>query len=272
MKYLSINILRLSLAVVLCLLLLLFSATAFAADATVCQQCHAGQPELLSAPVGLWQQSIHQENGISCHDCHGGDPTDFGMAMSPERGFVGVPVSEEIPAFCGRCHIGVKENYDLSAHGKKLGSGGPNCVDCHGNHKVVKASLDLINEVSCSRCHEYGRAAEIKDALAKTDSGIGALEAELQELHQKGIGTAEMEGQLFALRNEYHQLFHSVDVDEVVAQSGAFQQRLGEISNLAMSDQDDLGQRKVFGAIAVTLLILAGVLLLMLKKTFEGGD
>ena len=94
----------------------------------------------------------------------------------------------------------------------------------------------------------------------------------MQELHKKGIATAEMKGQLFALRNEYHQLFHSVDVDQVVAQSGAFQQRLEKISNLAMSDQDDLGQRKVFGAVAVALLILAGVLLLMLKKTFEGGD
>jgi len=28
-------------------------------------------------------------NGISCHDCHGGDPTDYEMAMTPERGFAG---------------------------------------------------------------------------------------------------------------------------------------------------------------------------------------
>ena len=81
-----------------------------------------------------------------------------------------------------------------------------------------------------------------------------------------------MEGKLFSLRNEYHQLFHSVDVDQVVAKSAGFQARLDEISALALSDQDELGQRKVFGGVLVGLLILAGILFLMLKRTFEGSD
>jgi hypothetical protein len=245
---------------------------AIAAEDTVCVQCHAGQPEHLSAPVGLWELSIHKENGNSCHGCHGGDPTDYAMAMSPERGFVGVPSHEEIPAFCGKCHVGVKEDYDSSAHGQALAAGGPSCVTCHNSHNVVKASLDLINEESCSRCHDYDRAAVIKEALSKTDSGIGELDAQLKELHKKGVSTREMEGQLFSLRNEYHQLFHSVDVDLVVAKSAGFQARLDEILALAMSDQDDLGKRKVFGGIVIALLVLAGVLLLMVKRTYEGGD
>jgi hypothetical protein len=255
-----------------CFLAVLFNSGLSVADDTVCLQCHAGQPEYLSEPIGLWEMSVHKENGISCHDCHGGDPTDFAMAMSPERGFVGVPDDEEIPGFCGKCHVGIKDDYDSSAHGQALGSGGPNCATCHSNHKVEKASLSLINETSCSRCHEYGRAAEIKDALSKTDSRINALEVELKDLHGKGISTREMEGKLFALRNEYHQLFHNLDVDQVVAQSSVFQQRLDEISALAMADQGDLGQRKVFGGVIVVLLVLAGILLLMLKKTYEGRD
>ena len=238
------------------LLIILLNVGLALAEDTVCLQCHAGQPGHLSEPIGLWEMSIHKENGISCHDCHGGDPTDFAMAMSPERGFVGVPTDQEIPAFCGKCHVGVKEDYDSSAHGQALGSGGPHCVTCHSNHKVEKASLDLINETSCSRCHEYGRAAEIKAALSDTDSRIGALEVELKDLHDKGISTREMEGKLFALRNEYHQLFHSVDESE----------------KLPLSDQGDLGQRKVVGGVIVVLLIFAGILLLMLKKTYEGRD
>jgi len=251
------------------ILLLFVVSVAPAADGTVCIQCHGGQPGRLGEPVGLWQQSIHKQNGISCHDCHGGDPTDFAMAMSPERGFIGVPEEEEIPGFCGRCHIGVKEDYDQSAHGMALGAGGPQCVTCHGNHEVVEASLDLINQESCSRCHEYGRAAEIRDALSKVDNGITALQEELTALHEKGIATREMEGQLFSLRNDYHRLFHNVDVDRVVAQSETFQQRLDEISSLAAADQGDLGQRKLFGGILVGLLVFAGILLLMLRRTFE---
>ncbi|NIQ11132.1 MAG: hypothetical protein GWO41_06740, partial [candidate division Zixibacteria bacterium] len=69
--------------------------------------------------------------------------------------------------------------------------------------------------------------AELKDALLKTDTRIAALEAELKDLHDKGISTREMEGRLFALRNEYHQLFHSVDVDLVVEKTAGFQLRLG---------------------------------------------
>ena len=257
--------------ILICLVLVALGGVAVAEE-TVCQQCHAGQPGYLSEPIGQWEQSIHRENGISCHDCHGGDPTDFGMAMSPERGFVGVPEHNEVPEFCGKCHVGVKEDYASSKHGKALTRGGPNCVTCHGNHAVKQASLDLINEQSCSRCHEYGRAAEIKDALSKTDNRIVELDTELKELHKKGIATKEMEGKLFSLRNEYHQLFHSVDVDQVIAKSAGFQTKLDEISALASSDQDDLGQRKIFGGVLVALLILAGILFLMLKETYAGGD
>ena len=266
------NIQPVKTTILLSLFFVLLTLPAYAADVTVCLQCHPGQPGPLSEPVALWEQSVHQENGIACQDCHGGDPTDFAMAMSPERGFVGVPSHEEVPGFCGKCHIGVKEDYDASAHGKALTSGGPNCVTCHNSHDVKRASLDLINQELCSRCHEYGRAAELKDALVKTDTGIAELEAELKELHKKGISTREMEGQLFSLRNEYHRIFHSVDVDQVVEKSAGFQLRLDEISALATSDQDDLGQRKAFGAVIVALLVLAGILLLMLKKTYEGSD
>ena len=194
------------------------------------------------------------------------------MAMSPERGFLGVPDPDGVPGFCGRCHIGVKEDYDASLHGKALGSGGPNCVTCHSHHRVERASIGLINEQACSQCHEYGRAEEIRTALAATDQRIAALEKELESLHNDGVSTRETEGRLFALRNDFHRLFHTVDVDRVVEQSSGFQARLDEIAALTTSGQDDLGQRKVFGGVAVVLLVLAGVLLLMLKNTFEGGD
>jgi len=250
--------------------LLFLPTVLFAAEnEPVCTQCHAGQPGHLGEPVGLWQTSVHHENGISCHDCHGGDPTDFAMAMSPERGFIGVPEKQDIPAFCGRCHVGIKEDYMKSAHGQALGSGGPQCVTCHNSHAIVRASLDLINPESCSRCHEYGRAAEIRGALEATDNRIADLESELKSLHNDGFSTDEMEGALFSLRNDYHRIFHSVDVDQVVSQTKSFQERLDEISARAQSNQDDLGQRKIFGGIVIVLLIVGGVLLLMLKRTFE---
>ena len=159
-------IIRSSAVLMFCLALVFCGSLALAED-SVCLQCHAALEGRLSAPVSAWRTSIHAQNGISCPDCHGGDPTDFAMAMDLERGFVGVPKYDEVPAFCGRCHVGVKEDYLHSAHGKALNSGGPQCVSCHGNHSVNQASLELINPTACSRCHEFGRADEIKQPWAK---------------------------------------------------------------------------------------------------------
>jgi hypothetical protein len=79
--------------------------------------------------------------------------------MTAERGFIGVPDYAEVPAFCGRCHVGVEEDYRASLHGQVVEFGGPNCVSCHENHAVQVATIDLINEVSCSRCHSYDKPA-----------------------------------------------------------------------------------------------------------------
>jgi hypothetical protein len=64
---------------------------AASAQETVCTQCHGPLPGRLGEPVKLWRSSIHAANSISCHNCHGGDPTDMAMAMSPARGFLGIP-------------------------------------------------------------------------------------------------------------------------------------------------------------------------------------
>ena len=156
---------------------------------TVCLQCHGKQAGRFGAPVGAWRSSIHAANGISCHNCHGGDPSDMAMAMRPERGFLGAPKESTIPEFCGRCHVGVKEDYLASAHGRALGRGGPQCVTCHSNHAVRKATPDLINSQSCSRCHDYGRAEEIKASVVETDRRITELEQSLAGLRRTGITT-----------------------------------------------------------------------------------
>lgn len=251
-----------------CLLILPAPFTLLAQE-TVCIQCHGAQPGRIGEPVKLWQESIHAVNGISCHDCHGGDPTDFANAMSPAKGFLGVPDNEAIPGFCGRCHVGVKEDYLQSAHGQALGGGGPQCVTCHGNHRVVAASSDLINPQDCSRCHTYGRAEEIKSAVAATDSLIRGLDEDLTGLHRLGIDTKELRGELFSLRNEFHRLFHSVEVEKVRRQTAGFQQRLGQISDRVSAISDRLEQRKFWGGIVIALLAVGGILALLIYKTYR---
>jgi len=255
-----------------CLLLLtglLVSSTPALAEDTVCIQCHGAQQGRLGAPVAAWRQSIHAKNGISCHNCHGGDPTDFAMAMSPERGFRGKPSYTEVPEFCGRCHIGVKEDYLASAHGRALDKGGAQCVMCHQNHRVQKASLELINEKSCTRCHSYERAKVIKAAIGDTDHMLTGLDKDLRALGKQGIAVKKMEGATFALRNDFHRLFHSVDVEKVRSETAAFQQRGAEIRKQIDVIHDELNQRKLWGGIVAGLLFLASIICFLMRKTYH---
>jgi nitrate/TMAO reductase-like tetraheme cytochrome c subunit len=235
---------------------------------TVCIQCHGGQPGRLGAPVKDWQGSVHQRNGISCHDCHGGDPTDFANAMNPERGFIGAPDYEKVPEFCGRCHVGVLADYRQSAHGRKVGEGGAQCVICHHNHAVQEARLDLINEQDCSRCHEYGRAAQIKTALAETDARFVAVGGELERLKRLGVSVEGLKGRLFDLRNRFHRVFHSVEVDKVRAETGGVQAEISAIQKQIDEYDDQFSRRKLWGGVAVGLLLLLGVVLLQVRHTY----
>ncbi|NJD90742.1 MAG: cytochrome C [Geobacter sp.] len=248
--------------------LLTIPSPATAAD-IVCIQCHGKLPGKYGEPVQLWQGSIHAENGIACNSCHGGDPKDEANAMSPARGFLGKPKEADIPAFCGRCHVGVLKDYLSSLHGKALGRGGPTCVTCHGNHRVVKASLDLINEKNCSRCHSYQQAAKIKGVMARTESRILTIDAGIAKFKQQGFDTDKLEKGLFAVRNSFHSLFHTVDAARVENELARIETDLIKLEQL-LTDIDNLQhQRKLIGAMATGGALLAALLFQLLRKTFD---
>lgn len=236
---------------------------------TVCVQCHGKQAGRTGEPVALWRQSVHAGNGIGCDGCHGGDPRDAVNAMSPARGFIGVPAEKDIPRVCGKCHVGVTNDYLASAHGRALGSGGPSCVTCHGNHKVLRASLDLINEKDCSRCHGFERARILRDAMGKTEASIVAIDGRIRAYKGQGTDVERIEKGLFALRNRFHTLFHDQDVDKVWNESTRID---GELSKLdAVLDGMDATRRKrkTVGAVAVAGALLAALLFHLLKKTYD---
>jgi hypothetical protein len=236
---------------------------------SVCIQCHAKMPEKYSLPVTLWRGSIHAENGVFCHGCHGGDPKDAANAMNPARGFLGAPKEPAIPAFCGRCHVGVLKDYLASAHGRALGNGGPTCVTCHGNHQVLKATLELINEKNCSRCHSFERAGVIRAAMQETETMIVAIDGRIGSFKKIGVDTEKLENDLFAVRNRFHTLFHNVNVELVKLESVRIQADLKKIQGVLAALDDSHKKRKIAGAIAVPFMLLVALVLHLLRKTFD---
>ena len=236
---------------------------------TVCIQCHGSLPDKLGAPVNLWRTSIHAENGISCNACHGGDPKDAADAMNRTRGFLGAPKEVEVPAFCGRCHPGVMKDYLASAHGMALGKGGPNCVTCHSNHQVMKASLALINEKSCTRCHSFDRARAIRDAMQQTEGYIVGIDQRIRGFQAQGVDTDRLGKGLFAVRNRFHTLFHDVNLARVKAESTQINVELGKLDRDLRVIEEARAKRKIAGGFAIAGALLLAALFHLLKKTFD---
>jgi hypothetical protein len=157
------------------------------AGATSCERCHFDEemfePEEIEVLAGF-HDDTHTEVGLSCHDCHGGNPDpelwedyvgakDEGFVDNPYRGR---PDRAEVPAFCGTCHssaaymrqfnpaarVDQESEYSTSQHGIALAAGDSNvatCIDCHNTHGILRAS-DPESAVyptrvaeTCSACH-----------------------------------------------------------------------------------------------------------------------
>ncbi len=189
--------------------------------------------------------------------------------MSPARGFLGVPKPQDIPAFCGRCHVGVMKDYLGSAHGRALGHGGPTCVTCHSNHLVVKASLDIINEKTCTQCHSFERARIIREAMKQTELHIVAIDGSIEGFKRKGVDTDRLEKGLFSVRNRFHTLFHDVDVEKVKLESAQIKGELDKLdAELAKIDEQHR-KRKLAGAVVIGGALLAALLCYLLRKTYD---
>jgi Cytochrome c3 len=158
-----------------------------AAPPSSCIACHSDKElwdEAALKIVSGTRDGAHAAKGLSCHDCHGGNPDpalaeDAEAAMSKSfkpNPFRGVPKRGAIPAFCGRCHsdpaymkqfnpslrVDQQEEYWTSQHGKALKRGDEKvatCVDCHGVHGILApanpASRVYPTHVAetCQACH-----------------------------------------------------------------------------------------------------------------------
>jgi nitrate/TMAO reductase-like tetraheme cytochrome c subunit len=238
----------------------------------VCIQCHDSdmmKPAFRKIPAE-WRQSWHYQNGVACNDCHGGDPKDAAMAMSPQRGFVGAPKEREVPEFCGKCHVGILKNYLESGHGKALKASGrgPNCVTCHGSHGIQKANIDIINEQRCTQCHSYERAGTMKQALFATEQKIRDIEKALKRLSAQGISTEEQDTALFRTEAEFRTLFHTVNVPLVKQKTDGFVRELGMLQHKADALFAELRSRRNFSGFLLLLLTGSAIVVYLLSRTY----
>lgn len=155
--------------------LLLFSG-ALLAQKNSCVECHSKLEDELKAPAEGFKLDVHQQFGLSCQDCHGGNPAQEDADKAKDKTFRGAPKRAQVPEFCARCHsdsayirnfnprlrVDQLELYRTSRHGELLKKGDTKvavCTDCHGVHGIQTAkhpkSLTFPWNIpqTCGRCH-----------------------------------------------------------------------------------------------------------------------
>ena len=91
------------------LFLILIQNFYYAQSEDQCFKCHLDMDD---AKASLYKTDIHHLKGISCSGCHGGDATsdDMDIAMSKEKGFIGVPSKVKRYEVCVNCHANEQKN------------------------------------------------------------------------------------------------------------------------------------------------------------------
>jgi predicted CXXCH cytochrome family protein len=141
-----------------------------------CVDCHRQLEGDLQAPVAAFEADVHRSYGLSCRDCHGGNPDTDDIALAKDATFKGAPKKAQVPLFCGGCHADAAfirtynpalrtdqlSQYETSRHGQLLKAGDKNvavCIDCHGVHGILSARLPKSKTFpwnipqTCGRCH-----------------------------------------------------------------------------------------------------------------------
>jgi hypothetical protein len=154
-----------------------------------CVTCHEYLGGELARPALEWKGSIHQQNGVTCDFCHGGNagvdignikrlsPQEFAerqsRAMSKSHNFIGKPSGKAMFDLCRQCHSASVDRYARSIMGKAYldSKGGPSCVACHNAHNNTMPEVPKV----CESCHKDTTGFDRIDPMDVTESTISAL-------------------------------------------------------------------------------------------------
>lgn len=192
-----------------------------------CARCHADATYM--KPYGIstaqyddYRASVHGEAVLqrgskqapSCNDCHG------------NHGAV-PPGIDTVANACAQCHSSARDLFVRSPHRAAFaGMGLAQCVACHGDHRIVRPSDEMVGAATpavCAQCHAAdsrgGRAAAaIRAALEDLKGSLATAEEVVARAENAGIDMSDAKlplndatTQLILARN----LVHSLSLREV---------------------------------------------------------
>jgi hypothetical protein len=224
-----------------------------------CIECHkdpdfyARYPKLYNY-YQEWQDSPHSLAGLTCNDCHGGDP-DATTAAAAHAGIrpPSDPQSKlyysNQPRTCGSCHNDKRDQFVQSKHYKALISQqtAPTCTTCHpamGRRPYLRTIV--LN--ACRTCHEEGNKRglpEIVDDAERILQQMNVAHGFLgwTRLHYESLGWPDdTRARVESLEQRYVAIVtrvHRFDLKQTDAESAEILAELKQIFESARKSRDE---------------------------------
>jgi hypothetical protein len=211
-----------------------------------CRDCHS-KPDFLVTHKKLydyfqdWRISLHAEEGVTCSDCHGGDPTkadkEAAHGVRIGRDPTGSAIDfRNVPKTCGTCHEKILEGYRKSEHFAQLVEAeqerqGPNCVTCHGSMIVSVLDVNTVRD-TCAHCHnvETDNQPEIPDEAHRILGRFLSIKR-LYRYAKVRLDDPEREAFVEAIdgrMRDLEVLWHTFDLDDIEQETRALLEVMGE--------------------------------------------
>lgn len=185
-----------------------------------CYSCHTSvvidKKDFL--PVILERDSVHYKNGKYCTDCHKTESVYLKKRANSTREqilsacpFYNAHRKDRngINELCGTCHREEYEDLLSGVHRNRL-----DCIYCHSNHGIKKASLDIIRPEKCSPCHRYPDIAPLRDEFKKAETVLLSSESFLRDKKEKmpnlyNTFTIKISAARSMMKSQHHRLLRS---------------------------------------------------------------
>lgn len=208
----------------------------------------------------LRQRDLSAPSCATCHDNHGAYP----------------PGVTSVADVCGQCHVNNRNFFVESPHKKAFDHLDlPECVVCHGNHRVTRTSDSMLGTgegALCVKCHNPGTpgfvaAQRMRAAIDNLSSAMQKTEAELERAAKLGVEVSEAQYEFrgaHAILIKTRTAVHRFEPEPVIQTANKGLELCGKTSKVAESAIEEAKTRR-----RNLLIPLAIIAVLMIALTLK---
>lgn len=246
-----------------------------------CARCHADASRM--KPYGIptsqyagYQESVHGQALLQrgnrqapacndCHDNHGATP----------------PGVTSVANVCAQCHSATRDLFVRSPHKQAFDVlAMAECTVCHGTHKIVFPTDEMIGAEKgsvCLQCHPAGSAgltvaSRIRQSLEDVKSAIGDTEALLRQVGSAGMDVTDAQLDMNEARTQLiltRAVTHTTSPQEIQKSASAGLAAVAKARKVGEAALAELGFRRRGLTVSVAVIVFVAVTLWLKLRDLE---